>query len=129
MGPVLVICFFSLHWITCLSIFSHTRLTLLIAWKLLCYLHFAFCLFVPLIKLKCTPHLYHHLDCLKGSYTAWSRELLGRPQKVGDLRPPLRTIHIHMYTYTYICSIYSILYVYIYIYITARLGGIEVLGT
>ena len=39
---------------------SHTSLILHIARNLPCYLHFAFCLFVWLIKLKCTPCSSHH---------------------------------------------------------------------
>ena len=35
---------------------NHTSLILLIAWNLSCYLHFAFRLFVWLIKLKCNPN-------------------------------------------------------------------------
>ena len=48
--------------------YNHTGIILLIAWNLLCYLHFAFCLFVWLIKLKYVPHLSSHQDCFRGSY-------------------------------------------------------------
>ena len=39
---------------------SNTSLILLIGWSLPCYFQFAYCLFVWLIKLKCTPHPSHH---------------------------------------------------------------------
>ena len=56
-----------------------------------CYLHFAFCLFVWLIKLKCASHPFHHQDCFRGSYAKlkdwkgepWSPGVLGRPELVG----------------------------------------------
>ena len=86
--------FFWLHWITCLSILhSHTGLTLLIAWNLPRYLHFAFCLFVRLIKLKCAPHPSHYLDYFRESYVilwGWKGDLealnyLGDLNYRGDL--------------------------------------------
>ena len=54
---------------------SHTGLILLIVWNLHCYLHFAFCLFVWLIKLKCLSSIsplglfqgiIHNIEGLKG---------------------------------------------------------------
>ena len=90
---------------------SHTRLTLLIAWNFPCYLHFAFRLFVRLIKLKRTPHPSHHWNCFSGSCVIlrgwkgwpWSSELLGCLNWRGSLiwkggpQTPLRNKHRYMF--------------------------------
>ena len=52
--------FFCLHRITCLSIPTVTLAESYILLEIFRYLHFDFCVFVWLIKLKCTPHLSHH---------------------------------------------------------------------
>ena len=86
--------FFRLHRITYLSILSRKSLILLIAWNSPCYLHFVFCLFLWLIKLKCTPH--SPLELFWGLYVmlrdwkrgTWSPELLGRPKL--EWRPDLK---------------------------------------
>ena len=75
---------------------SHTSLILFIAWNLPCYLHFASCLFVWLIKFRCTPHPSHHWDCLRGLYVIlrgwkeepWSPELLREPDLKGATSDP-----------------------------------------
>ena len=40
--------------------YSHSGFILFIAQNLPCCLHFAFCLSIRFIKLKCVPHPYHH---------------------------------------------------------------------
>ena len=70
---------------------SHAGLILLVARYLPCYLHFAFCFFVSLNKIKCVRHLFHHSDCFRGSYVMlrdWkggpcSPKLLGGPKLEG----------------------------------------------
>ena len=74
---------------------SHTGLILLIAWNLPFYKHFAFCLFVWLMQLKCVPHhltplrLFLGIICnterLRGG--TWSPELLSHLNWRGDLGP------------------------------------------
>ena len=61
LGPVWL-SLFLLFTLNYLSEHPHidTGLILLVAQNLPCYLHFASCLFVWLIKLKCVPHPSHH---------------------------------------------------------------------
>ena len=96
-GPMLAIYFF-LFTLDCMSEHSHSHagLVLHIAWNLPCYLHFAFCLFVWLIKLKCVSHPSHNYECFRGSCLilrgwkgeSWSPELMRWPklkEALGDL--------------------------------------------
>ena len=51
--------------------YSHISLILLIAWNLPCYLYFYFCLFVWLIKLKCTL-IYLTFRTVSGDHMQYS---------------------------------------------------------
>ena len=56
-GPVWTISVSFVYTGLLIWVFSVAKsLILLIAWNSPCYLHFVFCLFLWLIKLKCTPH-------------------------------------------------------------------------
>ena len=73
------------------SVYSH-KVNLTYWFKSSLLLGFCF-LFVWLIKLKCTPHPFHHQDCFRESYVIlrgwrrepWSPELLGGLNWRGDL--------------------------------------------
>ena len=79
-----------------LSEHSHcySSLILLIAW-IFRYLHFAFCLFVWLIKLKFTFHLSYHEGCFRGIICSIERLIGGTLEpwitefERGDSRPLL----------------------------------------
>ena len=64
---------------------SNTNLILLIASTIPCSLHFAFSLFVWLIKLKCTPHPSHYMT-VSGYMKYWEakREDPGAPKYWGE---------------------------------------------
>ena len=86
---------------------SHTTLILLIAWNLPCYFHFAFCLFVWLIKLMYSAPisplgLFQGITCnnerLKGG--PWTPKLLGDlnwrgPNLEGGHQTPLHTMEMY----------------------------------
>ena len=71
------------------------KLNLTYCLNLPCYLHFAFCLFVWLIKLKFTFHLSYHEGCFRGIICSIERQIGGTLEpwitefERGDSRPLL----------------------------------------
>ena len=84
---------FLLFTLNYLSEHAHLTLTLLVTWNLHCYVHFAVCIFVCLIELKCVPYPSNQYDCFRGLNVIlrewkggpWSPELLVGPKQERDL--------------------------------------------